>query len=71
MAALDQVERDALMALRKGGLIRQEALERLVKKNLVRANPLELTEAGRVVCALLQEMEALQGADDATTRGSY
>jgi hypothetical protein len=71
MAALSRVERDALAELRKGGLIQRDSLERLVKKNLVRANPLELTEAGRVVCALLQEIEALQREDDATTRGSY
>lgn len=71
MATLNQVERDALAAIRKGGFIQQESLDRLIKKNLVKASPLELTEAGRVVCALLQEIEALQRVDDAATRGSY
>jgi hypothetical protein len=68
MSVLNQIERQALNALRKGGLIEQEAAELLIKKKLVNAHPLELTEAGRIVCQLLQEIETLQGSDDSGTR---
>jgi hypothetical protein len=60
MPVLKQDERQALTELRKGGMIQQEALDALVKKRLASANPLELTEAGRIVCELLLEIETLQ-----------
>jgi hypothetical protein len=72
MSALNSSERDALGALRKGELIKQESLEVLRKKKLISATrPIELTEAGRIVCELLQEIEGLQREDDAHSTSSY
>jgi hypothetical protein len=65
MPVLKQMERQALSELRKGGMIQQETLDVLVKKRLASANPLELTEAGRIVCELLLEIETLQLDGDA------
>lgn len=71
MATLNPSERDALKTLRKGGLIQQEALDQLVRKKLAIATPLELTDAGRIVCELLLEIDTMRRDDDADTRGSY
>jgi hypothetical protein len=70
MSVLKQIERQALNELRKGGLIQQDAADLLIKKKLVCAHPLELTEAGRIVCQLLHEIETLQGSDDSGTRSA-
>ncbi len=71
MSVLKRIEQEALTELRKGGLIKQDAADLLVKKKLVTAHPLELTDAGRIVCELLQEIEALQGSEGSSTRGAF
>jgi hypothetical protein len=70
MSVLKPDERHAMNELRKGGMIRQEVLDALVNKKLASAHPLELTEAGRIVCELLQEIDMLR-RDDASDSNSF
>jgi hypothetical protein len=65
MPVLKPDERQALNELRKGGMIQQDILDVLVRKKLAMAHPLELTEAGRIVCELLLENETLQREKEA------
>jgi hypothetical protein len=65
MPVLKPDERHALNELRKGGMIQQDVLDVLVRKKLATAHPLELTEAGRIVCELLLEYETLQREKEA------
>jgi hypothetical protein len=65
MPVLKPDERQALNELRKGGMIQQDVLDVLVRKKLATAHPLELTEAGRIVCELLLENETLQREKEA------
>jgi hypothetical protein len=65
MPVLKPDERQALNELRKGGMIQQDILDVLVRKKLAMAHPLELPEAGRIVCELLLENETLQREKEA------
>jgi hypothetical protein len=71
MSLLKPDERAALKMLRKGAFAEHSAVDQLVKQKLVRRNPLELTEAGRIVCDLLAEIENLSKGEDSSTRGEY
>jgi len=71
MSLLKPDERAALKMLRKGAFAEHCAVDQLVKQKLVRENPLELTEAGRIVCDLLAEIESLSKEGDSSTRGEY
>jgi hypothetical protein len=68
---LKHSERAALNMLRKGAFAEHDAVDTLVKQKLVRQNPMELTEAGRIVCDLLAEIETLSKDEDSGTRGEY
>ncbi|HMO83464.1 MAG TPA: hypothetical protein PKC18_00950 [Lacipirellulaceae bacterium] len=71
MAILTIDERQALRSMRDGGHLPAAVFNLLVEKKLVSQSPIELTPAGRAVCELLQELDALKLADDSATRGEY
>jgi hypothetical protein len=71
MSILKLSERAALKMLRKGAFAEHHAVDQLVKQKLVRQNPLELTDAGRIVCDSMAEIEKLGIDEDSSAQGEY
>ncbi len=71
MAALTTGERRALRSMRNGEHLPQAAFDQLLNKKLVSHSPVALTQAGRIVCELLEELDHFKRDDDSATRGEY